>query len=60
MQWKSNNTTLNKMYSNIMKNNNAEDILSTYFTIYVKEFITEAAVYNRLIQLRDLKSAGRS
>ena len=71
----SNDTTLNNMYSDMMKNNNAKDVLSAYSAKNVKEFIAEAyaeyrnnpkprptsvAVYNRLIQLRDLKSAGRS
>ena len=70
----SNDTVINDLYSEMIKNNNAESTLSGYSKKNVKEFIAEAyseyrnnpaprdtakAVYNRLIELRDQKKLVR-
>lgn len=68
----SNDSIINDLYSNMMKDNKAEDVLSGYSRKNVKEFIAEAyseyrnnpnpreisrSVYNRLIELRNQKSS---
>lgn len=70
----SNDTVINDLYSNMMRDNKAEAVLSGYSRTNVKEFIAEAyseyrnnpnpreisrAVYNRLIELRDQQASAR-
>lgn len=70
----SNDGIINDLYSNMMKENKAEEMLSGYSRKNVKEFIAESyseyrnnsdpreisrAVYNRLIELRDQKTSAR-